>query len=551
MTPISKASHVAPKSRMAVWFFWGTIATMTLGTVGLQVAGSRQAATPSIQAQDAAPTRSELTADAFRKALEAAPDAVLDQVLPNLDPLLDRAFQPVYDSIEGYTDFHYSIRGEYTELFAAGWGKLENDLEERLFAGLSDRLNSVSFEMDANFLETYEKVLGEKISMATGSVDLGDATRQATQGAFQRVTVTAPVAAATTVAGAASIKVISKSVAKKIVAKVAVKTAGKGVFKGGSLLTGAGTGAALCAPAGPVAVVCGIVGGVATWLVVDGVVINLDEKFNGEEFEQGLRNAIDDEKKRIRSIITQRLQVKKLELVRMAPQQAQDMTLAQLPSARRLEICETAKNLSTNYRIIQDEIAARNPSNLAKFAANLDSAEQIEALLPLVDDMRASIDETATLARIDGLMLEGNFRTKNRADRDVTAQLHIQGALVNFERMEASETTGFSLSSSLDLQIDTLQNVDVLAAMEQHLRIRSDRFYGGHVAITKIFSSLEDVNGLHGMVRASLPIVLDENAKSLADVHKPQGVSSILNFAMTITAEPLRDPLPFSACTSE
>jgi hypothetical protein len=547
MTQISKTSHPTRKSRVASWFFWGTIAAMTLGTVGLQVAGSRQAANPSPPIQGNAPTVSEMTADAFREALEGAPDVVLDQVLPNLDPLLDRAFQPAYEGIEGYTDFHFSIRGEYTELGAVVFSRLEDDLEKWLFAGLSDRLNSVSSEMDESFLQAYEQVLGERIRMASGSVDLGDATRKATQDAVQRVKVTAPVAAATTVAGAVSIKVISKAVAKK----VAVKFAGKGLIKGGSLLTGAGTGAAICAAAGPAAAVCGIAGAVVVGLTVDAVVIEADEWKNREKFEQNLREAIDDEKDRVRSFLTQQLQVKQLELIRMAPQQAQDLTLAQLPSAQRFKICDTADNLSRNYRMFQTQIAARSPKNLALFAAHLDDAVQVEPLRPMVDDMRSSIAGAATLARIDSLLLEGNFRTNNRAKRDVTAQLRIQGTPISFERVKASKTEGFSFSSPLDIQIDTSHDLDVLAAMEQHLRIRSHRFYGGHTVITDIFSSLEDVNGLQGTVPAFFPLVLDENAESIADVYKPQGDSSIVKLAMTITAEKLRDPVPFSACAVE
>jgi len=465
--------------------------------------------------------------------------------------LLDDAFQPVYDGIENYTNFHYSIRGEYTELVVAAIGTLEDDLERRLFAGLSDRLKRVSSEMDKSFLQSYERVLDERIKLASGSVDLGDATRRATQDAVQRVQVTAPVVAATTVAGAVSIKVISKGVAKKIAAKVAAKAVSKGLMKGGTVLSGAGAGALLCAPAGPVAAACGVGGAVVVWFTVDAVVIQLDEILNREEFEQNLREAIDDEKDRVRLILTQQLRVKRLELIRMAPQQAQDLTLAQLPSAQLLEICETADNLSGNYRMIQSQIVARSPRNLALFASDLDDAAQIETLRPLVDDMRASIDEAATLARIDNLLLEGNFRTNNRANRDVTAELYINGTPVNFERVKASKAEGFILSSPLDIQIDTLRGIDLLAAIEQHLRIWSHRFYGGHVAVTEIASSLEDVNGLQGTVRVSLPIVVDENAASLADVHKPQGASSILKVAITIKAEKLRDPLPFSACTVE
>lgn len=552
MTEISNTSKpIRKKSRVATWFFWGTLAMMTLGTVGLYVASSKHTTEPPLQpaVHDSAPSVVEMTAEEFRKVLEGAPDVVLDQVLPEIQPLLDNAFKPVYDGIRGYTNFHYSILGEYTELVGAAVGTFEDDLEKRLFSGLSNRLNSVSAKIEESFLQAYERVLHEKIKMAAGSIDVGDATRHAVHNAVERVAVTVPSAAATTIAGAFSIKVISKAVAKKIAAKVAAKAAGKGLMKGGTLLTGAGAGALACAPAGPLAAACGVGGAVVVWLTVDAAVIRLDEMLNREEFEQNLRVAIDHEKERVRLILTQGLRAERSELLRTAPQLAQDLTLAQLASAQRLELCRIADSLLENYRIVQSFVVARSPRNLALFASELDNAAQIETLAPLVEDMRANIDAAATLARIDNFLLQGNFRTSNRANRDLTAELGINGAPVSFERVKASKAEGFNLSSPLDMEIDTSHGINVLVAIEQHLWIRSHRFYGGHAAVTEIVSSLEDVKGLHGTVRVSIPIVKDENADSIAEVHKPEGASSVLKAAISITAATLRDPLRFSACT--
>lgn len=44
MTQTPETPPPTPKSRIAAWFFWGTITVMTLGTLALQVAGSQNAA---------------------------------------------------------------------------------------------------------------------------------------------------------------------------------------------------------------------------------------------------------------------------------------------------------------------------------------------------------------------------------------------------------------------------------------------------------------------------------------------------------------------------
>lgn len=548
MTQTPETPPPTPKSRIAAWFFWGTITVMTLGTLALQVAGSQNAA-PA--ASDVSKNSTELLAEKFRAALEGAPDEVLQQVLPKIDPLLDKAFQPVVDRIEGYTDFHYSIRGEYTELVVAVAGSLEADLETRLFDGLSDRLKGVSAAMDQDFASAYERELGKRISAASNSVDLGEAMRRATQDAIARVKVTAPAAAATTVAGAISLKVISKTVAKKVAAKVAAKAAAKGLFKGGSVLGGAGAGAAICSPSGPVAAACGIAGGVIAWFTVDAVVIGLDEVLNRDEFERELRASVDAEKRRISAEMKQNLQIRRLELVRLAPRQAQDMTLAQLSQPQRAGICDEAALLIQNYRLIQTQIAARSPENLATFAADLDKASQRATLRPLADDMRRNLGAGATLARASRVRLAGNFRTEDRGNREVTAQLRIQGHSLAFEPSTASKDDGFNLFSPVGIQIDLSRDIGVRAALEQHLRIRSNRFFGGTVTLSGLPASLNDANGMKATLRAPLPIMRDKEAKSLDQVNQPDGPSSELKLTMPITAETLPDVVPPGPCTTK
>lgn len=60
MTQTPETPPPTPKSRIAAWFFWGTITVMTLGTLALQVAGSQNAA-PA--ASDVSKNSTELLAE--------------------------------------------------------------------------------------------------------------------------------------------------------------------------------------------------------------------------------------------------------------------------------------------------------------------------------------------------------------------------------------------------------------------------------------------------------------------------------------------------------
>ena len=46
--------------------------------------------------------------------------------------------------------------------------------------------------------------------------------------------------------------------------------------------------------------VCGIAGGVLTWVAVDKLIVEIDEHFNREKFEQELRSMLDEQKKEIK-----------------------------------------------------------------------------------------------------------------------------------------------------------------------------------------------------------------------------------------------------------
>ena len=77
-----------------------------------------------------------------------------------IDEKIDEVFRPVYGQIPKFTDFHYSVTGEYTEIIAALSGEMGNRIQVILF-------NQVGFEgnLQSGFNQITEQSK-EKISSA-------------------------------------------------------------------------------------------------------------------------------------------------------------------------------------------------------------------------------------------------------------------------------------------------------------------------------------------------------------------------------------------------
>lgn len=305
-------------SRGIGFYFWTTLLVLIAFTSVLVVlAMLRPAPTtvangtpqPQISLTQELLTRFEQEAPEIQeRALEAGQDAVA----ANVDPALDQLFTPVYAAIPTYTDFHYSVWGQYAELFAAGAETLGIEEEfgsimrEHLFTGFEDRYSQQMAHLNGLF-ETAANNSVEKDAGAL-AVELGepmtDAFRLVKDDMKRRMLVTAPTAATGSAAATVAVATIVKPVAKKIVASTAAKVVGKTVIKYTGV-GGAATGGALAGSfLGPVGTIVGGAGGaIVGWLVVDYAVVKLDEYFGREEFEAELTSAIDEQKKAMRQEI--------------------------------------------------------------------------------------------------------------------------------------------------------------------------------------------------------------------------------------------------------
>lgn len=238
-------------------------------------------------------------------------DQVLGTSFPSteaaIDKQIDIAFAPAYGKIQAFTDVHYTVIGEYTELVLAATGRLEENIEEILFGGLQERLGfawdiiSTSFreELTDNFKAEAEH---------QGAMDLVIDDMHSRFEASD-LALKSSMAIGSGAAGVALTKAISAVIAKKLIAVTAAKTAGKATVKFAGTASGAGTGAAIGSfipGAGTAA--GGIIGGIVGWFLVDKIVVEVDEHFNRDDFEKEVATLIDEQKAQVKSDIRKHIE---------------------------------------------------------------------------------------------------------------------------------------------------------------------------------------------------------------------------------------------------
>ena len=338
--------------------FLGVILVLALGAGFALLKGGRQLAT---QAGSVAPvavqkllyvvlngrryvvpeaSREDLSL-ALREQLETEQQHQEQWLEAHIDSAVEAAFAPVHDRVGDFADWYYSLTGEYLRYAHAIGGDMSDYLREKLRetlfvpaaldANVDNMFDALNAEITARLKQSGGR-LSENLALVLeaharplrpGEPLIGD-TLDLDALLTGRLAVTARdidrqlfSALAATGTGVAVAKGLGAVVMKKTLAKVAGtktfglaasllgKLAAKTAVKGGGVLAGAGSGAALCAPSGPGAVVCGAVGGLIAWLVTDKMAIELDEALNRDEFEADIHAAIDAQQKALKAQLRQ------------------------------------------------------------------------------------------------------------------------------------------------------------------------------------------------------------------------------------------------------
>ena len=232
-----------------------------------------------------------------------------------IDEKIDAVFDPLYEQIPKFAEFHYSVTGEYAEIIAALSGEMGNRVQDILFkevgfeSNLQNELAEIAqFSKDkiSDAVERINDDIQNKIELSNDDINLLTKTLELTSqdvgNRFSSLEYSTIRGDGVTIGLTATGSVLAKTMGKKLATKVAGKVAVKTAAKAGGVLGGAGAGAAVCAPGGPIAsAFCGFFGGVAVWLAVDKFIVEIDEHFNRDDFEKDLRDMVDEQKQEIKN----------------------------------------------------------------------------------------------------------------------------------------------------------------------------------------------------------------------------------------------------------
>lgn len=230
---------------------------------------------------------------------------------------IDRVFEPVYNQISKFSDFHYSLSGEYTEIATALAGRISESVKNYLFdsIGFDNKLEvgvnniiqksndvfSKAIDTTHNDIEKELNLNSKEFSLLSKSfmeISIDDMQKRFSNYIVDGIRTGGIVTGAGAgVAGA----LIAKKVGAKVAAKIAIKIAAKlGIKVAGGAGTAA-TGTYIGSFFGPIGTaIGGIVGGVAGWVITDKIIVEIDQYINEEDFKDDLRQLISQQKQEMK-----------------------------------------------------------------------------------------------------------------------------------------------------------------------------------------------------------------------------------------------------------
>jgi hypothetical protein len=221
------------------------------------------------------------------------------------------AYEDVKNRIPIFIDKHYTVTGEYAELYSILVGNIGENLKKILYkdTNFNKKIEkSVTAIMELNMFNLNKQIedLNEKVldkinnpqykkNIATYNniIELikKDTLKRYKEDSLEVVRLGGTITSA-------SMLLISKTIAKKLTLKIMTKSSTKALIKYGT----SGLGAVGGATAGSIVpgwgtAIGGAVGGLVGWFGTDKIIIEIDEYLNRDEFEIELLNLINKQQK--------------------------------------------------------------------------------------------------------------------------------------------------------------------------------------------------------------------------------------------------------------
>ncbi|MEA3411426.1 MAG: hypothetical protein U9R74_07790 [Pseudomonadota bacterium] len=260
--------------------------------------------------------RRERIANELSTEIEHEKQATIDAANKRIDAGVDELFSDVEKGVDAYLAWYFSVLGEYELLFAMFTGdvagEMKHQIEKHLFVGANfeSRLDELDQSAGSESSKQLSNVLSKMTSQTQvelsadpcGSIPI-DPSKFILIG-HEKLRASAAAASGTAI-GVVAAKALAGKTASGIAAKVLTKKTFKAVStlaakaaakKGGSFLFSAAGAAVICSPGGWLALVCGVGAGVAAWLAVDKILVEIDRMANEDKMREEMLEALQQQK---------------------------------------------------------------------------------------------------------------------------------------------------------------------------------------------------------------------------------------------------------------
>ena len=207
-----------------------------------------------------------------------------------IDAGVEEAFAPVYAAIPSLLDWHYSFIGQYAELGLALTGRLEGEIESRLFGELEEGIGLVADDvgrvMQEEVLAEIERWFGREAAVLPPWLSRGRG--RALETLLEDARRHFVVSVGPTAVGAAMAGVRTSVGVKALTTRLAERLAGGAAVRAAGPVLGRAAGFIVAAAAG---------------VGIDIALRKLDELLNRDELEESLTALVDEEKEKVKAVL--------------------------------------------------------------------------------------------------------------------------------------------------------------------------------------------------------------------------------------------------------
>ena len=161
-------------------FFWITIVLLAFLFIGLNIIASKK---NDVFIKQNKKAKLESIVIEFQKKFPEYTNIIQGltqeskrKIHNKIDENIDIAYNPLYKRIDTFSNFHYSVTGEYTELLTAVFGKIDNILKHNLFepANFNQSLKSALEQINNESTSILKDQLSNMKKKIQNSINISD-----------------------------------------------------------------------------------------------------------------------------------------------------------------------------------------------------------------------------------------------------------------------------------------------------------------------------------------------------------------------------------------